>query len=276
MLPENTNGAAALVVTGGGRGIGAQIALRAARAGAPVALIYRSRSDDASRVVGEIEKAGGRAIAIAADIGHEADVRRAFQAVDDTFGSLGGLVNNAVFAGEPARLAELRIEELESVFRTNVFGAFLCSREAVNRLSTKNGGSGGGIVMLSSVVAIKTGAPGTWVHFSASKGAVETLSLGLAKEVAAEGIRVNIVRCGVIATETRLTQDQDYLSRAFGPGSDGTDGGPGRGRRHRALAVVGGLVVRDRSHDRRRGRAVDKGSLRRVLTGILAPEPPSA
>ena len=226
MSLENRNADAALVVTGGGRGIGAQIALRAARGGVPVALIYRSHTDDASRVVSEIENAGGRAIAIAADIGNEADVMRAFQAVDDTFGRVGGLVNNAVFPGEPARLAELRIEELESVFRTNVFGAFLCSREAVRRLSTKNGGSGGGIVMLSSVVAIKTGAPGTWVHFSASKGAVETMSLGLAKEVAAEGIRVNIVRCGVIATETRLTQDKDYLDRALAQVPMGRMGDP--------------------------------------------------
>jgi NAD(P)-dependent dehydrogenase (short-subunit alcohol dehydrogenase family) len=243
MVPEETNAAAALVVTGGGRGIGAQIALRAARAGVPVALIYRSRSDDASRVVGEIEKAGGRAIAIAADIGHEAEVRRAFQVVDDRFGSLGGLVNNAVLAGEPARLADLRIEELESVFRTNVFGAFLCSREAVQRLSTKNGGSGGGIVMLSSVVAIKTGAPGTWVHFAASKGAVETMSLGLAKEVAAEGIRVNIVRCGVIATETRLTQDKDYLNRALAQVPMGRMGDPAE-----VAATVAWLLSEDSSY----------------------------
>jgi NAD(P)-dependent dehydrogenase (short-subunit alcohol dehydrogenase family) len=118
----------ALVVTGGGRGIGAQIALRAARHGTPVALIYRSRPDNAGRVAGQIEAAGGRAVAIQADVGSESDVARAFIAVDAAFGSLGGLVNNAVLAGPPRRLAELPASELEQVFRTNVFGAFACSR----------------------------------------------------------------------------------------------------------------------------------------------------
>src|SRR5437016_2607347 len=129
----------ALVVTGGGRGIGARVALRAGLAGTPVALIYRSRADAASRVVAEIEATGGRAIAIAADVGREADVRRAFEAVDDAFGELGGLVNNAVFPGAPTRVADLRMDELEEVFRTNVFGAFLCARESVKRLSTAYG-----------------------------------------------------------------------------------------------------------------------------------------
>ena len=206
----------ALVVTGGGRGIGAQIVLRAARNGTPTALIYRSRPENASRVAGEIQAAGGRAMAIQADVGSEADVVAAFKAVDAAFGPLGGLVNNAVLAGPPRRLAELPASELEEVFRTNVFGAFLCSREAARRMSTANGGSGGGIVTLSSAHAVNTGAPGNWVHFAASKAALETMSRGLAKELAADGIRVNVVRPGVIATETRLGQPKDHLDRALG------------------------------------------------------------
>lgn len=206
----------ALVVTGGGRGIGAQIALRAARNGTPTALIYRSRPANASRVAGQIQAAGGRAMAIQADVGSEADVVAAFKAVDAAFGPLGGLVNNAVLAGPPRRLAKLPASELEEVFRTNVFGAFLCSREAAKRMSTTNGGSGGGIVTLSSAHAVNTGAPGNWVHFAASKAALETMSRGLAKELAADGIRVNVVRPGVIATETRLGQPKDHLDRALG------------------------------------------------------------
>lgn len=208
-------GQGALVVTGGGRGIGARIALRAAQGGMPVALIYYSRPDNAARVVGEIEAGGGRAIAIRADVGSEAAVARAFTAADSALGPLGGLVNNAVWAGPPHTLAELPASELEAVFRTNVFGAFLCSREAARRLSTANGGRGGGIVTLSSAHAVNTGAPGNWVHFAASKASLETMSRGLARELAGQGIRVNVVRPGVIATETRLGQPRDHLDRTL-------------------------------------------------------------
>jgi NAD(P)-dependent dehydrogenase (short-subunit alcohol dehydrogenase family) len=213
MAPHGPSGAGALVVTGGGRGIGAQVAFKAAQAGMPVAVIYRSRADDAARVVDAIKAAGGRAIAIAADIGKEDDVLRAFAAVDEAFGRLGGLVNNAVDAGAPTRFAELSLDAIEAVFRSNLFGAMLCAREAVKRLSTRQGGGGGAIVSLSSAIAVKTGAAG-WVHFAASKAALETVSLGLAREVAAEGVRVNVVRAGVIATETRLAQRKDFLDRA--------------------------------------------------------------
>jgi len=205
----------ALVVTGGGRGIGARIALRAARENTPVALIYHSRPGNAARVVGEIEAAGGRAVAVRANVSDEADVAQAFKAADSALGPLGGLVNNAVWAGPPRTLAELSVKELEDVFRTNVFGAFLCSREAARRLSTKNGGSGGGIVTMSSAHAVNTGAPGNWVHFAASKASLETMSRGLAKELAGQGIRVNIVRPGVVATESRLGQPQDHLDRTL-------------------------------------------------------------
>ena len=211
--PRTNRGA--LVVTGGGRGIGAQIALRAAQGGTPVALIYHSRPGNAARVVGKIEAAGGQAIAIRADVGSEADVARAFTAADSALGPLGGLVNNAVWTGPPRTLAELPASELEDVFRTNVFGAFLCSREAARHLSTANGGRGGGIVTLSSAHAVNTGAPGNWVHFAASKASLETMSRGLARELAGQDIRVNVVRPGVIATETRLGQPKDHLDQTL-------------------------------------------------------------
>jgi NAD(P)-dependent dehydrogenase (short-subunit alcohol dehydrogenase family) len=178
-----------------------------------VALLYRSRPDNAGRVVAQIERGGGRAIAIEADVGNEDDVLRAFKIVDGAFGCLSGLVNNAVMPGPPRRLTDLPADELELVFRTNVFGAFLCTREAAKRLSTNSGGGGGGIVLMSSAHAVKTGAPGNWVHFASSKGALETMARGLAKELAAESVRVNVVRPGVIATESRLGQPKDHLER---------------------------------------------------------------
>lgn len=203
----------ALVVTGGSRGIGARVAFLAAQAGMPVALLYRSRAEAAAEVVRGIEAAGGRAVAIAADVGSEADVVRAFETVDRAFGGLCGLVNNAVIAGDRSRVADLRMDQLELVFRTNVFGAFLCSREATKRLSTRSGGMGGAIVSMSSKIAIDTGAPGAWVPFAACKGALEIMSRGLAKELAEEGVRVNVVRLGVIDTETRWTQGEDRVKK---------------------------------------------------------------
>jgi NAD(P)-dependent dehydrogenase (short-subunit alcohol dehydrogenase family) len=168
---------------------------------------------------------------------------RAFAAIDEAFGGLCGLVNNAVDAGPPGRLADLRIDALERVFRTNVFGAFACSREAARRLSTRNGGAGGAIVTMSSAIAVKTGAPGTWVHFAASKSALETMSLGLARELAQEGIRVNVVRCGVIATEARLAQDSDYRDRVLAQVPMGR-----MGDRDEAAAAVLWLLSADSSY----------------------------
>jgi NAD(P)-dependent dehydrogenase (short-subunit alcohol dehydrogenase family) len=205
----------ALVVTGGSRGICAEIARRAAQQGTPVAIIHQSRSDAAGRVVAGIREAGGAAIAVAADVGVPEEVKRAFAAVDHAFGGIGGLVNGAVYAGPPARITEWSPEEVERVYRTNVFGALNCLRETVPRLSTQKGGRGGGVVTLTSVVALQTGGAGTWVPFAGSKAALETMSRGLAKELAPEGIRVNTVRCGVIGTETRLTQPKEYLERTL-------------------------------------------------------------
>ncbi len=205
----------ALIVTGGGRGIGARIAVRAARAGTPVGLLYLSRPDNAARVADEINTAGGTAVAIQADVGAEDDVIRAFAAAQEALGPVGGLVNNAVLPGPPRRLADLPAHELEAVFRTNVLGAFLCCREAARRMSTSNGGAGGVIVTLSSAYAVRSGAPGNWVHFAASKAALDTMSRGLARELAGEGIRVNLVRPGVIATESRLGQPKEHLERTL-------------------------------------------------------------
>jgi NAD(P)-dependent dehydrogenase (short-subunit alcohol dehydrogenase family) len=200
----------ALVVTGGGRGIGARIATRAARSGWPVALIYRSRRDAAALVVKAIEDGGGRGIAIEADVGNEADVIRAFEAIDRQFGQVRGLVNNAAVPGGRARLEELRADQLDQVFRTNVFGAFFCSREAVKRMSTRRGGRGGVIVSISSG-AVNTGSPGVWVHYAATKGALETMSRGLARELAADGVRVNVVRPGVIDTDAHRGHGDDRV-----------------------------------------------------------------
>jgi NAD(P)-dependent dehydrogenase (short-subunit alcohol dehydrogenase family) len=126
------------------------------------------------------------------------------------------LSTNAVVAGPPRRFVDLPLDEVELVFRTNVIGGFLCVREAVKRFSTESGGIGGGIVLMSSAHAVNTGAPGNWVHFASSKAALETMARGLAKELAPQGIRVNVVRPGVIATESRLGQPTDHLDRTVG------------------------------------------------------------
>ena len=205
--------AGALVVTGGARGIGAEICRRAARLATPVAVIYRRNDDAAGQVVAEISAAGGRALALRTDVGNEDEVVRTFAKVEAEFGSIGGLVNCAVEPGNPTPFDKLAAEDLEAVFQTNLFGAWYCAREAVKRMSRRTGGRGGAIVSLSSAIAVKTGAPG-WVHFAAAKAALETMSLGLARETAADGVRVNVVRAGVIATATRLGQRKDYLERA--------------------------------------------------------------
>jgi len=205
----------ALVVSGGARGIGAEIARRAAATGQGVALLYETRIEAAAGVVRQIEAAGGRARAFAADVGDEAAVERAFDAAAQAFGGIAGLVNAAVFAGPPARVVDTAMADVERAFRTNVFGALHCARALIRRASTRAGGAGGAIVTLTSAVAERTGGAGSWVAFSASKVALETLSRGLAKELAPEGIRVNAVRCGVIGTETRFTQPKEYLERTL-------------------------------------------------------------
>jgi NAD(P)-dependent dehydrogenase (short-subunit alcohol dehydrogenase family) len=189
-----------LLVTGGSRGIGAAVCRLAGERGYRVAVNYVSGAAAADELVSAIRAAGGSAMAVRGDVGVEADVTAMFETVDRTFGRLDALVNNAGVIDMPARVDEMSLERLERMFRINITGAFLCAREAVRRMSTRHGGRGGAIVNLSSAAAT-LGASGQYVDYAASKGAIDTLTVGLAREVAAEGIRVNAVRPGIIDTE---------------------------------------------------------------------------
>jgi NAD(P)-dependent dehydrogenase (short-subunit alcohol dehydrogenase family) len=189
-----------LLVTGGGRGIGAATARLAAERGYAICVNYRHNQAAASDVVRSIEDRGARAIAVAADVALEADVLRLFDTCDRTLGRLTALVNNAGILETQMRVESMEAGRLQRVFGTNVIGAFLCAREAVRRMSTRTGGSGGAIVNVSSGAA-RLGSPGEYVDYAASKGALDTFTLGLAREVAEEGIRVNAVRPGFIYTE---------------------------------------------------------------------------
>ena len=188
-----------LVVTGGGRGIGAATARLAARSGYRVCVNYRKEKDAAETLAREI---GG--LAIQGDVASEADVVRLFQSVDEKLGRVNVLVNNAGIVDRGARLESMSAERIQRMLAVNVLGSFLCAREAVKRMSKRNGGAGGAIVNLSSIAA-KLGAPGEYVDYAAAKGAIDTFTVGLAKEVGADGIRVNCVRPGVIRTEIHLS-----------------------------------------------------------------------
>ncbi|HUD33151.1 MAG TPA: SDR family oxidoreductase [Variovorax sp.] len=189
-----------LLVTGGSRGIGAATARLAARRGWAVAVNYASNSLAADEVVRAIRAEGGTAIAVAADVGDEAQVMAMFERIDAKLGRLSGLVNNAGVVDRTARVDAMDVARLERMLRINVVGSFVCAREAVRRMSTAHGGAGGAIVNVSSVAAC-LGAPGQYVDYAASKGAIDTFTIGLAREVADEGIRVNAVRPGLIDTE---------------------------------------------------------------------------
>lgn len=188
-----------VIVTGGSRGIGAATALLAAQRGYGVCVNYRSNRDAALSVVGDITAFGGHAIAVEADVSDEGAVRRLFAAAD-AFGPLQGLVNNAGVLETQMRLDAMDAARIQRVLSTNVVGPFLCAREAVLRMSTKYGGSGGAIVNVSSGAA-RLGSPNEYIDYAASKGALDTMTIGLAHEVAQEGIRVNGVRAGFIYTE---------------------------------------------------------------------------
>lgn len=198
------------LVTGGSRGIGAACALRAAREW-PVAIFYRERADEARNVIRAIEDAGGLAMAVQADVGDEASLTRAFEAIDK-FGPLAVLVNNAGITGGVSRLDAISAKTLDEVCRVNVIGSFLAAREAVRRMSTHAGGRGGVIVNMSSGASV-LGSPNSWIHYAASKGAIDTMTVGLSKEVAAEGIRVNAVRPGVIDTEIQRGRSTEQLQK---------------------------------------------------------------
>ncbi len=189
-----------ILVTGGSRGIGAATAKLAAQRGYAVCISYVTNQSAADSVVNEIVSAGSKALAVQADIANEADVVNLFQQVDQTFGTLTALVNNAGILEMQSRIEDMSAERLNRIFTTNITGSFICAREAIKRMSIKHGGSGGAIVNMSSA-ASRIGSPGEYVDYAASKGAIDTFTLGLAKEVAAEGIRVNAVRPGVIYTD---------------------------------------------------------------------------
>jgi len=189
-----------LLITGGSRGIGAATARLAARRGWAVAVNYASQAAAADEVVQAIRAEGGHAIAVQADVGDEAQVLAMFDQVDAELGPLGGLVNNAGVVDMQARVDQMTVARLERMLRINVIGSIICAREAVRRMSTRHGGRGGVIVNLSSAAA-RLGSPGQYVDYAASKGAIDSFTIGLAKEVADEGIRVNAVRPGLIETE---------------------------------------------------------------------------
>ena len=189
-----------LLVTGGSRGIGAATARLAAQAGWAVAVNYTQNSQAADEVVRTIRADGGQAISVQADVGDEAQIMAMFAQVDAKLGRLSGLVNNAGIVDLPSRVDEMSWARLERMMRINVLGSMVCAREAVRRMSTRHGGQGGAIVNLSSAAA-KLGAPNQYVDYAASKGAIDSMTVGLAKEVAAEGIRVNGVRPGIIDTD---------------------------------------------------------------------------
>ncbi len=189
-----------LLVTGGSRGIGAATALLAARQGWTVAVNYTANSLAADEVVRAIRAGGGTAITVQADVADEAQVLKMFEKVDAKLGRLTGLVNNAGVVDVTARVDQMSAARWKRMFDINVFGSFLCAREAVRRMSTRHGGEGGSIVNVSSA-ASRLGSPGQYVDYAAAKGAVDTFTIGLAKEVAAEGVRVNAVRPGLIETD---------------------------------------------------------------------------
>jgi NAD(P)-dependent dehydrogenase (short-subunit alcohol dehydrogenase family) len=189
-----------LLVTGGSRGIGAATARLAALDGWAVAVNFSAHSLAADEVVREIRAGGGTAITVQADVADETQVLRMFEKVDAKLGRLSGLVNNAGVVDVTARVDEMGAARWKRMFDINVFGSFLCAREAVRRMSTRHGGAGGAIVNVSSA-ASRLGSPGQYVDYAASKGAIDAFTLGLAREVAAEGIRVNAVRPGLIETE---------------------------------------------------------------------------
>ena len=214
-----------MLVTGASRGIGAATARLAAARGFAVAVNYLASRKAAEALVDEIAGAGGRAIAVQGDVALEADVRRLFETVDGELGKLGVLINNAGILETAMRLDEMTVERWQRVLATNVVGSFLCAREAIRRMSTRHGGSGGTIVNVSSA-ASRLGGPGEFIDYAASKGAIDAMTIGLSKEVAREGIRVNAVRPGLIETEIHASGGQpdrvERLKDAVPMGRGGT------------------------------------------------------
>ena len=203
-------------MTGASRGIGAAVARLAGKRGYAVAVNFRKGEIEARKIVDGIVASGGRAAAIRADVAHEDDVLKLFEAAERELGPIKGLVNNAAITGGFARVEAVSAKAVADVMAVNVTGAILCAREAVRRMSTLRGGTGGAIVNISSRAA-HTGAAGEWVHYAASKGAIDSFTIGLAREVATEGIRVNAVAPGLIETELHAANGApDRLERLAG------------------------------------------------------------
>ena len=205
-----------VLITGASRGIGAATALLAARRGFAVAVNYAANSLAADEVVRQIRQSGGQAMAVQADVASEAQVMAMFEKIDAKFGRLSALVNNAGIVDQTSRVDNMSLQRLQRMFEINVFGTFLCAREAVKRMSTRYGGAGGSIVNVSSA-ASRLGSPGQYVDYASAKGAIDTFTLGLAKEVAAEGIRVNAVRPGIIETDIHASGGLPNRARDVAP-----------------------------------------------------------
>jgi len=196
-----------LLITGGSRGIGAATALLAARQGFAVAVNYVSNANAANRVVQQIQDTGGIAIAVQADVAQESQVIAMFEVIDARLGKVTALVNNAGVVDVAARVENMTLERLKRMFDINVFGSFLCAREAIRRMSARHGGSGGAIVNVSSVAA-RLGSAGQYVDYAAAKGAIDSFTIGLAREVAQDRIRVNAVRPGIVDTDIHASGGQ--------------------------------------------------------------------
>jgi NAD(P)-dependent dehydrogenase (short-subunit alcohol dehydrogenase family) len=215
-----------ILITGGGRGIGAACALLAANRGYTVCINYLNNGSAAAEVLASIEAAGGAGLAIQGDVSQETDVARMFAQIDERFGRIDALVNNAGILAPQMRVEQMNADRINRILATNVTGSFLCAREAVRRMSTKHGGAGGAIVNVSSRAAV-LGSPGEYVDYAASKAALDALTIGLSKEVANEGIRVNGVRPGLIDTEMHASGGEpDRVSRLQGSVPLGRGGTP--------------------------------------------------
>jgi NAD(P)-dependent dehydrogenase (short-subunit alcohol dehydrogenase family) len=205
-----------ILITGGSRGIGAATARLAAERGYTVCVNYRTNAAAADQVVAGISAAGGKALAVGADVASEPDVVRLFETVDARLGSIAALINNAGILERQTRVEHIDAARLDRIFATNVKGAFLCAREAVRRMSTAHGGAGGAVVNVSSRAA-QLGAPGEYVDYAASKAALDAMTIGLAREVAGEGIRVNGVRAGIIYTDIHADGGEPNRVDRLGP-----------------------------------------------------------
>jgi NAD(P)-dependent dehydrogenase (short-subunit alcohol dehydrogenase family) len=225
-MANNQKKLGTLIVTGASRGIGAAIAQLAGECGYAVAVNFSTGAKEAQQVAGKIMAGGGRAAAIQCDVSRELDILRLFETAERELGPIKALVNNAGVTGGFARVDEVSSAAIANVMAVNVAGTILCSREAVRRMSTRHGGLGGVIVNISSIAA-RTGAAGEWVHYAASKGAIDSFTMGLAREVATEGIRVNAVAPGLVETGLHAANGEpDRLQRLAGTIPMGRPGMP--------------------------------------------------